>query len=267
LPTNHPEERSGREVRLLVLVIVIAVAGLLVLARYRFPAADIVTVSPTPTPLERLTTRPPFDELEGAVAGAAARVSPSLAVAEFDPIPPEPPAKNAKAEPPPAAPRQRRPALRVGADTFLAYAPSGTTAVLLGGQPAQGIAGHAARRLVLVGAAPAGEGSLPGGPVADFAGAASGFAGSSYVLAVEAAAGGPAVRPIFVPRVDAAQLEPWDMPVLLIGGTASAPPGTFLFTLDGRLIGLTVPHDTGVAIVAAAALDRLVNELAASGGQ
>ncbi len=43
------------------------------------------------------------------------------------------------------------------------------------------------------------------------------------------------------------------------------PSGAFLFTLEGRLIGLTVPQEDGVAIVAAATLDRLAGELAGVG--
>jgi hypothetical protein len=258
-----PEERSGREIRLLMLVIVIAVAGLLVLARFRFPTAEIVTVSPTPTALERLTVRAPFEDLANAVAAAAARVRPVVAVVEVEIEPPEAPAARpsgqaaASVEPVPA-PRLLGLALRVAPGRLLMYMAGGARPVSAGGEPVQVIGEDASREIVLVTTSPAEGLSVE---VVDFVGAVPSFGGSSYVLAVEAAAGGPVSRPVFIARVDPAAAEGWETPLLKVGGTPPVPAGVFLFTIDGRLVGLTIPQETGIAIVGAAALDRLAGQL------
>ena len=244
-----------------MLVIVIAVAGLLVLARFRFPTADIVMVSPTPTALERLTVRAPFEDLANTVAAAAARVSPVVAVVEVEP--PEEPAarpsgKAAPKEEPVPAPRLLGPALRVAPGRLLMYVTGGARPAAAGGEPVQVIGEDASRDIVLVATSPA-EGLSA--EVVDFVGAVPSFGGSSYVLAVEAAAGGPVSRPVFIPRVDPAAVEGWETPLLKIGGTPPVPAGVFLFTIDGRLVGLTIPQETGIAIVGAAALDRLAGQL------
>jgi hypothetical protein len=261
MPTNGAEERSGREIRLLALVIVIAVAGLLVLARFRFPTADIVAVSPTPTALERLVTKAPFDELASAVADASSRVSALVLVVEFDRMPEKP----ARRLPPGAsAALQRRlaPGLRVRPDLVLAYAPAGWRPTVVTGVPALLLAGDPRREIALVGAdSRTGEHVLPSGDVADFANAVSTLTSSSYVLAVESATGGPAARPFFVPRTDPVVDDRWPSPILRIGGEAQVGPGAFLFTVDGRLIGLTVPQENGIAIVPAATLGRVVADL------
>ena len=262
---NGSEERSGREVRLLVLVIVVAVAGLIVLARFRFPTADIVTVSPTPPPLERLSVREPFDDLAAAVAAGAARANPVVAVVtlEAESAPSAKPAKKS-AEPPVPIRRRRIPGLRVRPDRLLAYVPPEFKPMIVGGQPAQVASEDPKRRLVVL-SEPLRPDRQGAAELVDFAAAASGFVAPNYVLAVEAGAEGTAVRPIFIARLDPMTAEPWDSPVREIGGDLQVGPGVFLFTLDGRLIGLTVPHDGGLAVVSAATLDRLVRELTGSG--
>jgi hypothetical protein len=267
-----PEERSGREIRLLMLVIIVAVAGLLVLARFRFPSAEIVTVSPTPSPLDRLAVGAPFDELGSAVGAAANRVIPLVSVLELAGSPlPEPsprkaprPSVQAPLPEPPGASRWTL-ALRVGADRLLAYLPSGKRP-MIGGRPAQVLGEDLQRGLVLIS-------STPDDPraanVVDFTGAIAGLPGYRYAVAVEAGVAGPAARPIFLPRLDPIAMPPWDSPLWRIGGEPDIRPGALLFTMDGRLIGLTVPQQPGIAIVAAATIERLVRGLgpAPSGGQ
>jgi hypothetical protein len=266
---NGADERSGRELRLLLLVIAIAVAGLVVLARFRFPAADIVAVSPTPSPLERLAAPQPFEEQAAAVTAAAGRLLPLVAVVEIEPIPETPEKSPAKAKKKgaveePAQPSQRQfvLALRVRPDRWLAYQPKGTHPVRSATGPVTVAAEDAARELVLMGLSGRTE-SKP--DVLDFSRVAPGFPGTSYVLLLEAAAAGPVLRPQFVPRLDPVSAPPWDSPILRVGGSAAVPSGAFLFSLEGRLIGLTVPQEDGVAIVAAATLDRLIGELAGAG--
>ncbi len=275
MATQGAEERSGREIRLLILVIIVAVAGLLVLARFRFPAADVVGVSPTPSPLERLAVRAPFDE-SGARRGDRRGACDAVhCVVEFEDVPAPPPAvvgnkgrSGPVAAPVPAAPAPRHlmPALRVRADRVLTYVPSGTRPVLFNGQAPHVLGADPRRELAVISAADSGDPSAPASAVVDFAGAAYDFSGSGYVIAVEAAAGGPSARPVYIPRLDPVTVDLWDQPLLRIGGRVEVSPGAMLFTLDGRLIGLTVPQEQGVAIVAPAALNRLAGELT-SGGQ
>jgi hypothetical protein len=260
---NGVEEPSGREIRLLLLVIVIAVAGLVVLARFRFPAADIVAVSPTPGPLERLVARAPFDDLTAAVASATEQLTPLIAVVEFDQVPAPPAKGRAAAAPAVELPRYFVPALRVRPDRWLAYQAPSTRPVRSGSGPVMVAAEDSGRGLVLLGLSGRTE---PKPAVVDFTSAAAGLPASTYVIAVEAAPAGPAIRPLFLPRLDPVSAVPWDSPILRVGGTMPVAPGSLIFTLEGRFVGMIVPQQDGVAIVAAATLDRLVGELA-SGGQ
>jgi hypothetical protein len=263
------EERSGREIRLLVLVIAVAVAVLLVLARFRFPSVDLSATPPTPGPLERLAARATFDDLASTLADVTARVTPVFVVAAIEKIPEklEPPAKPqkppSKSTPPPepAPPSQRWvPALRVRPELLLAYVPSGMHVIAVEGWSASPQVGAAddGREVVLI-RVPAGS-----APVVDFANAAADFVGSTFVVAIEGALGGPAARPVFVPRIDAMFESRWSTTLFVLGGEPELRAGTFAFTLDGRFIGLAVRAEpAGVALVPAAALERAVADMAA----
>ncbi len=262
MATNGVDERSGREIGLLVLVIVVAVVGLLVLARFRFPAADLAGVSPTPGPLERLTDRATFDDLSSAIANVSGRVAPWFVVIDALSVP-EPPAKDTAATPVEAVPVLRRllPALRVRADLVLAYLPPGLrVAAVHGSADAPTIVASDTPRGVVLVRVPA-ESGVP----VDFAEAVPNFTGVRYVAAIEAAAGGPTARPVFVPRVDSSGDGRWQAPTLAIGAAPEPQAGAFLVTLDGRLIGLTVSYQGRMEIVPAAALDRAVAELSNAG--
>ena len=79
--TNGLQERWGRETRLLVLIVVVSLAVLLVLARFRFPAASIdVAPSAAPSPLANLVSRAAFEDLAEAMASTATRVAPRVVV-------------------------------------------------------------------------------------------------------------------------------------------------------------------------------------------
>jgi hypothetical protein len=250
---NGTEERSGREVRLLALVIVVAVAGLLVLARFRFPGAEIVAVNPAPSPLERLASRPAFTELTDTISETAARVTPTLAVVAFE-APAERPVKGAPLAPVP--PPALMPALRVRPDTVLAYAPPGLQPHTPVGTIAQ-VHADSQREIAWITNA-----TLPDEhpDVADLGAAVPAFGGWSYVLSTETGVAGPTVRPVFIPRVDAVQDSRWGAPLLRIGGQPEIAGGSFLFTIDGHLIGLVVPQDRGVAIVPVNLLEQSLVE-------
>jgi len=216
--------------------------------------------NPTPGPLARLAARAAFDELTGTIADVAGRVTPWLTVVEVDRQADKP---ERKAGPPGAGAGDRRwmAALRVRPDLVLVYVPTGMRVAAIAGLSASPQRATAEEKraisLVRVTAAP--------DAVADFANALSDFSGLTYVAVIEGAMGGPAARPAFVARIDAVSDTPWATPLLKIGGDPQFGPGAFVFTLDGRLIGLSVPHAGGIAIVPAVALDRAVTELTAAG--
>ena len=93
-----------------------------------------------------------------------------------------------------------------------------------------------------------------------------GFPGLSYAGLVEATMGGPTMRPVFVGRVDPSPDSRWPpRPLSSIGRGPDFGDGTFLFAIDGRLIGMVVRHGDGVAIVPRAAIEAVVVELTGAG--
>jgi hypothetical protein len=259
MPANGIEERSGREVTLLVFVIAVAVGCLLVLARFRFPAAEIAAVStPPPSPLDRLVTRASFDDLANIVADVSNRLSPTLLSIGVDPAPPpEKPSRRGAppAAAPPAGPRRWIAALRVQADLALAYLPPDVrVAAVVGMSITPEIAGVDTRRGLVLARVPSSE------SVIDFATASPNFTGG-YAVAVDGTMGGPASHPVYIPRVDIVPDGLWAPSPLQVGGGAELTPGALVYTLGGRLVGLVVPHDGGLALVPAAALERAAADL------
>ena len=243
---------SGRETRLLLLVIVVAVTMLLILAQFRYPAPDPAVAAPVAGPIERLAARATFEELALIMADVAARVQPALTILQIERVPPPVVRPRRDASPPVSVPPERRSitALRVDADLAIAYLPEGFRVVADsdGGAAVE----DEARRLVLarVEALP----FAPAGPVAT-------ISGPGYLAVFEGARGGPAVRPLFVGRVDELDDPRWTMPVLAVGGDPQLNPGAFVYALDGRLVGMTIPDASGVAIVRTPALLAAVEAL------
>lgn len=253
MTTERARSGSGRETRLLLLVIVVAVAMLLVLAQFRYPAPDRAAAVPVAGPIERLAARATFEELALIMADLAARVQPALVVITIEQTPPAvPPARRgAPAAVAPPAERRQVAALRVDTDLAVAYLPEGFRVADPG--DAEPAVIDAVRGLVLV-RVPA-ESFTSVGPVAPAVG------GPGYVAVVEGARGGPAVRPLFLGRVDSFEDARWTMPLMAVGGDPQLRAGAFIFTLDGRLVGLTVPDAPGVAIARVPALLAAVEAL------
>ncbi len=249
--TAPPVSHAGRETRLLLLVILVAVAVLLVLARFRFPTPERVAATPPAGPIERLAARATFEELALIIADVSARVDATLTVVDVASVPaPAPPRRSA---PPAAAPAtQRRMAgLRVDADLALIYLPAGFTIVT--GDVVSVVASDPERHLALV--------RVPAEPFAGPASQAAAFGGPGYVAVFEGSRGGSAARPEFIGRTDSFDDPAWPDPLLSPGGHAHLREGAWLFTLDGRLVGLTVPDGPGVAVARARTLFDIVERL------
>ncbi len=269
MPTNGNDERSGREIRLLVLVIVVSVAVLLVLARFRYPAADLTTVSPSSNPLERLAARGTFDDLAAAIATVAQQVGGSFVILDLGPAVASarpgglaaPPRAGAAQVTEPAEAHQLAAALRVSQDLAIAYVPDGWQITGFHGEtaPIKVTATDSDRHVALVRVSEAASAGAFGWRMND-------FWDSSYVALVEPGIGGPSARPVFIGRVDAVTENAWNATLLVLGGRPDAPAGAFLFALDGRFIGLTVRQPEGTAVVGPAALDEVVTRMTAGRG-
>jgi hypothetical protein len=260
MANNGGEEKSGREFRLLVLVIGVAITVLVVLSRFRYPSTDLPSVAPVLEPLQRLTARATYEDLASTISDLAPRLGVYVTVVQIQHEPQKGERRNTK----PAPPVERRfiPALHVRPDLALAYVPAGMRVEVMSGEsaPVQ-VAADARRELVLLRVPTTTD-------IPDLAASGPDFSGLTYVAAVEGAPAGPALRPLFISRADTTTDDRWQSVMMQIGGDAPIPPGTFLFTLQGRLIGLTVPLDGGLAIVPGIVLDHVVVDLTAGlGGQ
>jgi len=238
---------------LLLLVIVVAVAMLLVLAQFRYPSENRTATVPLAGPIERLAARATFEELSLIMADLTARVQGDLAVITITRLPAAPVAARRGGPPPEPEPIERRlvPALRVDSDLAVAYLPDGFEVVETPGVVRA--TGDPERGLVLVHVDPRAFTAV--GPVAPAIG------GPGYIAVFEGARGGPAARPVFLGRVDSFGDDRWSVPLLAVGGNPEVRAGMFLYTLDGRLVGMTVPDEVGVAIVRVPALLTAVEAL------
>lgn len=263
MATDGVQEHRGRETRLLVLVVVVSIAVLLVLARFRFPAANLTVAAPAPSPLAGLSGRAAFDDLAQAMNTLLGRVSGRLTLVDVTlEAPPKPVTGRAAARGNTATPdvadiTRRAIALRVRPDLALVHVPSGFKPASLTGTatPIDVVASDSKRELALV--------RIRTSPDARNEPNADAFAGFAYVGAIETTAGGPTIQPLFVGRLNPIADPRWPSPVMAIGDEGTAPAGSFLFGVDGRLVGMVVRDATATSIVPASVLDVAVNDLLA----
>lgn len=262
-PTAHPQEkregegtppaadrresrstwRVPRETRLLLLTIAVSVAALLLLSRFRFPEQTPI-LNPSPPPLERLAARATYDELAAIITQLQARIQAGVVVLNAA----------APAQPPtgPGATTQELssqflPAVRIDRELVLVRLPPEARVQSVVGQNAAVpivLARDPLRQLALVRVPEPGGGDgerwlreqpaptrVPG-----------------YFAVAEGGRGGLTLRPLFVSRLDPVNDPRWDLPLLAMGGFADAPPGSFIFTLEGSLVGLVI-DDEGMRLV------------------
>lgn len=259
---NGTEERPGRETRLVVLVVAVSVAVLMLLARFRFPPANLTTVASTPGPLAGLAARATFDDMAGTLAALMTKISPGLAVVALEPLPPEPPAptkSSAKTPVPPPAPAAA-PAPLIFAAAVRVRPDLGVVAMPAGMQLASEPAVVGGPELVALETA-RGVASLRLPPPADATPAAPDvvdrFTGFAYVAVVTATPNGPTLRPAFIGRVDFSHDVAWGAPIVQIGRESGVPAGALIYALDSRFIGLAIERPAGISIVPAPLLQSL----------
>jgi hypothetical protein len=288
VPLNGSEPTSGRETRLLVLVVLVSLAVLLLLARFQYPESTISTVTPSPGPLAGMAARATFEEMALTLAGALKTAGPAVDVIRLEPapVPPGGPAgasagaagrgeaagrvdgprvlEEPLAPAVPAAIRPDRrfvPALRVRPDLVLLHVPAGWRAAGVRDLPDPlDVAWSDADRGITAVRLPPLPAPIPGLPAS-----AAGITGFLYVGVVQGTRSGPTIHPAFIGRADTETDARWSAPLVVLNATSAVPPGSLIFTIDGRLVGLATPHDAGVAVVPAAALDDAVTRLSSAG--
>lgn len=245
----------SRETRLLAATIAVSVLVLLVLGRFRFPDGPSIGVEPVQSqPLARLASRAAFDDLSLAIGQLTSRVGPSLVVLRLSLVD-----HGTASGAVPLPQTVFVPGIRVRDDVAVARVPAGARVEGVVGAPgATSVVGHdPVRELALV--------RIPAQP-AQVLGMREGttpLPAPGYVAMASASQGGVALQPLFVGRSDAQADPRWDVPLVTLGPGIQADGGAPVFTLDGRLAGLTMPTDTGpgVVLVPSEALMTAVDEI------
>jgi hypothetical protein len=257
--TNGLQERWGRETRLLVLIVVVSLAVLLVLARFRFPAATLDVAPPAPSPLANLVSRAAFEELSEAMASTANRITPRVVVVRIVSERPAPGARAGRGADPPPIQTRLVLALRVRTDLALMRVPAGMMPAELvdsAQQPAL-VGADSNRELALVRLPASGDGAVDA--------LAEPFGGFTYVGEATATINGPTLQPVFIGRTGSRQHERWPAPLTSLDN-ANVVDGALLFTIQGRLVGLVVRDADGAAVVPPPVLDTAVSDLIAGAG-
>lgn len=263
--TNGLQERWGRETRLLVLIVVVSLAVLLGLARFRFPTATLDDAPPAPSPLANLASRAVFDELSDAMAATAGRIGPRVIAVRLEPQRAATARGGRGRQSGRGAAGDRQdggryvPGLRVRSDLALVRVPAGMAPATLADStdPVEVVHADAKREIALVRVPSAIESALETGPET--------LAGFTYLAEVTATADGPTVQPMFIGRTGSHEHDPWPAALTSIDN-AGAVDGAWLFTIEGRLIGLVVRDDDGAAVVPPAMLESAVTELLSASG-
>jgi hypothetical protein len=246
-----------RETRLLFLVVLVSLAVLLLVARFRFPASDLSVVAPTSGPLTGLAARAAFDDMAATLRTLVVRVTPLMTTVTLEPSAVV--AAQVAPAPMPLAPHSSRTvaALRVRPTLGLVGVWSNLEPVRAAGNPTSTVATDEVRRLAVI---QLDSGTEWTGPVSDS------LLGMQFVAAIGATARGLTVQPVFIGRVDPVLDDRWPAALLTAGEILRVPVGAFLFSLDGRLLGLTMEREDDVVVVPATVLDAVVADLTARGG-
>jgi len=179
------------------------------------------------------------------------------------PEPEKPGGKSRQAEPGVVRPPRLVPALRVGQDLAIVHLPAGfqvTTGLGLSA-PIEVVLSDPRREIVIVRAPSLFE--MANG----LTNAVDGYTGFSYVALVEATSGGVTAAPVFIGRTDARKDGRWAGDILALSGPIPIPPGSLVFGLEGRFVGLVLPGDGAERVlIPAAAIEALVASLTGGKG-
>ena len=208
--------RVSRETRLLFATILLSIAALWALARLRFPDRT-VTTSPVPPLLTQLTAPPAFDDLAAEIAKLESRLLPSL--------------------------------VRTGSGTALRVRRN-AGAIYLGLPDPEARSIGAAQVLSRDEASGLAIVAVPDGPAATIVPwSPNQLDRSRYVIGTGVSDAGVFLRPVFVGHLHPLADLAWQNNIWVVPARTEVAPGDFLFTTDGALVGLVVPHQRALAIV------------------
>jgi hypothetical protein len=236
MTTPEASSRNGRETRLLLVTIAVSVGVLLLLARFRFPdtPAGGEPVDSAPAPLERLAARAAYDELASIMADLERRIAPRVTIVQAQ----APDGQVSLLVAPRLTPDRAVALLRDG-ETIVG-APSGGLHEVISHAVVPGVA---VMRVPAVddSAVSIRQGALRPGP--------------RYVGVVEAAAVGPALRPVYVGRMDGSADPQTGIQLLSLTGVQHAlPRGAAVFSLEGAFLGLVRESGSATVLVSAESL-------------
>ena len=229
-PNSPYRPRVSRETRRLLAAGGLAIAALWLLDRVRFKDLPVVP-SPIPAVLTQLAGTPRYDDLAAEIMLVQTRLETSLVALDW--------------------PVGGIAALRLRDDIAVALVPAGTSRDdprLLARDPASGLA---------VVHAPVGAPGVP--PMLWMP---RRLEQPRYLVASDVSSAGVSLRPAFVGTLAPLATALWPGPLWAAPARNDLPPGTFLFTNEGEVVGLVIAHGGVRAIVPAATVfaeaDRLL---------
>jgi hypothetical protein len=211
---------------------------------------------PVPSPLSNLASRAAFRDLSEAIVAAYDNISPRVASVRLEEAKPPARGRGAGQEAESVVSRLA-PALRVRADLALVYVPRDFRVARVAGVAAEEVAADDDRGISLV--------RVPVVSDPRLADVVEGFAGFSFVIEVTATETGPSVQPIFIGRTGAREDSRWPSGVVA-ADHPTVPEGAFLFTLEGRLLGLVIRDAATASVVPPSAIEDAVTDLLAAAG-
>jgi hypothetical protein len=225
----EPDRGQRRETRLLLATIGVSIAMLLLLARFRFPEESRGAPEPAAAPLERLAARATFEELAATMADLERRIEGRIEVLRIQPE------RSTGGFVPAPRLAPGRAVVVLGAEEKLVTGSGDDVPVIIGRD--------ADRDLAVVAVPPRAEDLVTprSGPPRP---------GPRYVAVVDATQHGPAIRPLYIGRVELIQDPRTSSPLLSVAAAQQTlPRGAAIFALDGRFIGLVSQSGGALAIV------------------
>jgi S1-C subfamily serine protease len=229
--TNPSRPRVSRETRQLLAIVVISLSALWVLARIRFPDRPVAP-NPVPPVLAQLAPESAFDDMTSTLLQLHPRLSASLLALPVGGQPSD-------------GRRTAVPALRIRPDVAVALIDDAHGADMVAG--VRILARDPASQVAVLRVATETSAELT-------LWIPRRMAGPRFLVAAVAAAEGTSLRPVFVGSLYSAASPIWPDAIWTMPPETAIDPGTFVFTLDGSLVGLVVEHDAAPAIVPGEAL-------------
>jgi len=241
MTSNRPS--VSRDTRWLLEIVLVSIAMLWVLARLRFPDR-VPTPNPVPPVLAQLAPASPLDDIAASVAQLEPRLTPLLVAVDVEPqMPSGVRAAQATVS-----------ALRFRDDLAVALLPGADDRIA----GATEIARDTASQLAVV--------RVPGNTAASLSTwIPRRLSYPRFLIGAAVSRSLVSFRPVFIGSLQPAPSPTWSGSIWTLPPPADVVPGTFLFTMDGALAGLSVERDGRRAVVPADAVLTIADRLAREG--